>query len=334
MSQHHLKGLPVPLSVLAAMSLICVASQASAEQIYFSFDNDVIIGSDGDYSSGILLGWHATPEQDFSSASTAFQWQSALLFPQQSQQVHRGAKLYSRMWTPTEIAYDFPQPAERPYAGFLELESYTGVFSSSLAQKNWLSLGVVGPASGAEYMQSFVHKITSSTTPEGWDYQIENQLTLQVAYEVEALLFRQQAFENSQWDVSVFNHTMAGNFRSQSSLGLTVRWGDELSQTFGQLSSQAGHFGDFTSSANQYGSWMAYARMQAGYRFNDLTIEGDLPYESPLEINNQQAQASLGVIWAFPTWSVRWSFDFYSKEYQSDVDDWHGYGVISYSKVL
>ncbi len=306
----------------------------NADQLYFSFDNDIVTGADGDYSNGFVIGWHAKPEQNFSAAASVFQWQSALLFPQQTQQTHRGAQLYSRMWTPTEIAYDYPQAQERPYAGLLELESYTGVFSPSLAQKNWLSVGVMGPASGAEMLQSVVHKITSSTKPGGWDYQIENQLTFQLAYEVEALLTRQQAFENSQWDLSAFNHSMAGNFRSQSSVGLTLRWGDDLDQTFGQLSSQAGHLGNYTHSANSDGSWTAYARVQAGYRFNDLTIDGDLPYESALEIKHEQAQASLGVIWAFPTWSVSWSFDFYSKEYQSDVDDWHGYGVISYSKVL
>ncbi|WP_254843485.1 lipid A deacylase LpxR family protein [Shewanella sp. UCD-KL21] len=321
-------------TALVLLSASLTPISVTADQIYFSFDNDVIVGVDGDYSNGLLVGWLAAPERDFSSASTAFQWQSKLLFTQQTEQSHRGAKLYSRMWTPTEIAYDFPQPQERPYAGLVELESYTGIFSPTLAQKNWLTIGVIGPASGAEAMQTLVHKITSSTPPKGWDYQIENQLTLQLAYEVDALLTRQQAFENSQWDLSVFNHTMAGNFRSQTSAGLTLRWGDDLAQTFGQVSSQAGHWGNFSYSANPHGSWMAYLRMQAGYRFNDLTLDGDLPYESALEINHEQAQASLGVIWAFPTWSVRWSFDFYSKEYQSDVDDWHGYGVISYSKVL
>ena len=140
-------------------------------------------------------------------------------------------KLYHRMWTPTEIAYDYPQSNERPYAGLLEFESYTGAFSPSLAQKNWLTLGVIGPASFADEMQTFVHKITGSTSPKGWDYQIENQMTYQLAYEVDALLSRQQAFENSQWEISVYNHTMAGNLRSQSSLGLTLRWGDDLAET-------------------------------------------------------------------------------------------------------
>ncbi|WP_153912527.1 lipid A deacylase LpxR family protein [Shewanella sp. TC10] len=334
MSQKYLNAFSVPITTLTSVLLVSVPLKVSAEQIYFSFDNDVIIGADGDYSSGFVVGWQSSMEQDFSNAGSFFQLQSALMFPQQSEQSLHGAKMYSRMWTPTEIAYDYPQPNERPYAGLLELESFTGQFSSSLAQKNWLTLGVMGPASFAEELQTVVHKITGSTTPKGWDYQIENQVTFQLAYEVDALLNRWQAFDNSEWDISVFNHTMAGNFRSQSSVGLTLRWGDDLAETFGQLSSQAGHMGNYTSAANRYGSWQAYLRMQAGYRFNDLTIEGDLPYDSSLTIEHQQAQANLGVIWAFPTWSVSWSFNFYSKEYESDVDDWHGYGVISYTKVL
>ncbi|MCL1046553.1 lipid A deacylase LpxR family protein [Shewanella electrodiphila] len=334
MSQKYLNAFSVPISILTGALLVSAPSKSFADQLYFNFDNDVIIGADGDYSNGVVVGWLATPATDFSQAPALFKWQSVIAFPQESSQSQWGGQFYHRMWTPTEIAYDYPQPNERPYAGLLELESFTGQFSSSLAQKNWLSIGVMGPASFADELQTIVHKITGSTTPKGWDYQIENQVTFQFAYEVDALLNRWQAFDNSEWDISVFNHTMAGNFRSQSSVGLTLRWGDDLAETFGQLSSQAGHMGDYASYANRYGSWQAYFRMQAGYRFNDLTIEGDLPYDSPLNIENQQAQASLGVIWAFPTWSVSWSFNYYSKEYESDVDDWHGYGVISYTKVL
>ncbi|MGS0695313.1 lipid A deacylase LpxR family protein [Shewanella sp. 0m-4] len=327
-----------PLQACSALSLasvlVFIPHPSLADQWHFSFDNDVVIGQDGDYSNGFVFGWQALPQADFTQAPWPFSWQKSLRLSSHSHTAQWGAKVYQRMWTPTEIKFDYAQPNERPYAGILELESFTGSFSETLAQKNWFSIGVIGPASGAQTMQEFVHKITSSTPPKGWQYQVENQLTVQLAYEVDALAFRQKSTDDSQWELSGYSHNMLGNFRSEASLGLTLRWGDDLAKTFGQLSSHAGHFGQYSASARQHGSWTVYARAQAGYRFNDLTIDGSLPYDSYLQIKHQQARASTGVIWAFPTWSVSWSFDLYTKEYESDPDKWHGYGVLSYSFML
>lgn len=314
--------------------LICASFSSYADQWHFSFDNDVVIGQDGDYSNGFVFGWQALPQTDFTQAPWPFSWQQSLRFPSQSKTVQWGAKVYQRMWTPSEIEYDYAQPNDRPYAGLLELESYTGRYSDSLTQKNWFSIGIMGPASGAQTMQELVHKITPSTPPQGWQYQVENQLTVQLAYEVDALALRRNATDDSQWELSGYSHTMLGNFRSEANLGLTLRWGDDLAQSFGQLSSHAGHFGQFSATARKHGSWLVYARAQAGYRFNDLSIDGELPYDSYVQIKHQQAKASAGVIWAFPTWSVSWSFELYTPEYEPDPNSWHGYGVLSYGFVL
>lgn len=310
--------------------------QSLASQWHLSFDNDVVIGQDGDYSNGFTLGWQSLPQTNFDNAAWLFNWQSALTLPltASKDKTQWGVTGSQRMWTPLEIEHDYAQPYDRPYAGLLELESFTSQFSQTLAQKNWFSIGVVGPASGAQTMQELVHKITPSTTPKGWKYQIENQLTAQFSYEIDALIKRWGTQQNSQWEVSAHNYSAVGNFRSESYLGMTLRWGDDLASSFGQLSSHSGHLGQYSATANKHGNWIVFARAQAGYRFNDLTIEGDLPYESYVSINHLQAQASTGVIWAFPTWSVSWSFNVYSKEYQSDNNNWHGYGVLSYSHTL
>ncbi|PKG57245.1 DUF2219 domain-containing protein [Shewanella sp. Choline-02u-19] len=328
------------LAYKSLISIGCAAVLASAplsslaSQWHVGLDNDVVIGDDGDYSNGIAISWQATPQHDFSNASWPFNWQSLLLFPQQSNTSQWGANLYQRMWTPIEIKHDFEQPFDRPYAGLLELESFSGIYGDDFAQKNWFAVGVMGPASGAEATQELVHKLTSSTAPLGWQYQIETEMTFQFAYEADMLLLRQQAFEDSQWELSGHSYTQLGNFRTESNLGLTLRWGDDLNQSFGQISSHAGHYGQYSVSAREGGSWTVFARAQAGYRLNDLSIEGDLPYDSYIQMKHQQASASTGVIWAFPGWSVSWSFDLYSKEYESDPQDWHGYGVISYSWLM
>ncbi len=305
-----------------------------ADQWNVGIENDLLFGDDGDYSNGFVFGWQVDPQNNFDHASWPFNWQKSFAFSQSSQSSQWGAKLSQRMWTPKDIVVDVPQPFERPYAGLLELESFTASFSDTLAQKNWVAIGVMGPASGAQSVQEFVHKSTGSQAPEGWKYQVKNEVTLQLAYEVDTLLIRRPAFSESQWDLSAYSHSMLGNFRSETNLGVTLRWGDKLGDTFGQLSSQSGHFGNFSSSARAGGSWTVFARAQAGYRFNDLTIEGDLPYDSFTQVKHEQGEAAVGFVWAFPTWSLRWSFNIYSKEFESDTQRWHGFGVLSSSWIF
>ena len=316
-------------------AFICVSAiqsiPAQANLWHLGLDNDVVIGDDGDFSNGISIGWQTGSENDFYQALLPFKWQSKLLIPQQSDRKQWGVQIYQRMWTPTEIKYDYAQPNERPYAGLLELESFTANYGSQIAQKNWLAVGIMGPASGVQATQEFVHKLTSSTAPNGWQYQIKSQLTLQLAYEADYLITRNRAFTNSEWELSGHSYSQLGNFRSETTLGMSLRWGDDLAQSFGQLSSHQGHYGQYSATAREGGTWSVFSRAQVGYRFNDLTLDGDLPYDSYIQLNNQQAQASAGVIWAFPNWSLSWRFDFYSKEYQTDPQDWHAYGVLSYS---
>ncbi|WP_269970700.1 MULTISPECIES: lipid A deacylase LpxR family protein [unclassified Shewanella] len=249
-----------------------------------------------------------------------------------------GLKLSQQMWTPAEIELEAPQSTDRPYAGYLAIESHTVHYGNKWALKNWFSLGVIGPASGAQQVQEFVHKITGSSPPLGWQYQIENQVTLQLAYELDGLLLRRDAFNNAfvgqtQWELSGFSHTQAGNFRTETDLGLTLRWGNNLEDSFGRLSQHRGHMGNLTSTSNR-NTFILYSRAFVGYRFNDLSLAGSLPYESDLKLENKQAGFTTGIIWSQPTWSVGWSFNTYTKEHQADSAKWHGYGSLLFSWYL
>lgn len=305
---------------------------AHAGQWHLQLDNDIIFGDDGNYTNAIILGWESDAHTDFSFAPMPAQWLSALTFSQDDAQYAWGWKVVQQMWTPGEIKIEAPQPHDRPYAGYLAFEGHTATYSGTLAQKNWLSVGVVGPASGNEQVQSFVHKITGSSAPQGWQYQVENQVTVQAAYEVDTLFGRGAAFNTdllgeTQWDISGFSHTQVGNFRSETDLGVTLRWGTELANSFGRLSQHSGQLGNL-SSISKNSNIMLYSRAYMGYRFNDLTLDGTLPYDSAVEMENMQAGVNTGIIWSHPSWSVAWGFNTYTKEYASDTDKWHGYGSL------
>ncbi|WP_223292880.1 MULTISPECIES: lipid A deacylase LpxR family protein [Shewanella] len=329
MSKHLLR-----YSMLTS-SLVLSIPTAFAGQWHLQLDNDIIFGDDGNYTNAIILGWESETQSDLTFAPSPAQWLGMLNFSQSDAEYAWGWKISQQMWTPGLIEIEAPQPQDRPYAGYLAFEGHTAAYSATLAQKNWLSIGVVGPASGNEQVQSFVHKITDSSAPQGWQYQVKNQVTLQAAYEVDALLSRGSAFNShligdTQWDVSGFSHTQAGNFRSETALGLTLRWGNELANSFGRLSQHTGQYGNL-SATTKSSNFMVFSRAYVGYRFNDLTLDGSLPYDSLVEMEHKQAGLNTGIIWYHPSWSVAWTFNTYTKEYVSDADKWHGFGSLTVS---
>lgn len=323
----------LPRSWCLPFLLIASACNASANDVgqwYLQLDNDIIFGDDGDFTNGINLGYkHSLLSVDIKSP-TWFEWQKQLLLPQAQYEHTWAIGLSQRMWTPNEIEHSTPQPFDRPYAGTLMAEFHGALYTSDLAQKNWISLGIIGPESGNEALQNWVHKVTGSSPPKGWQYQIERQFIAQYAYEIESLLYRNESFATSEWELSGFSHNEVGHLRSEIQAGLSLRWGFDLAKSFGHLSN---HYGDagLLNTAGSMSQFILFSRVFIGYRFNDLTISGDLSYTSEIDIAHQQAGVSVGAIWDHPAWSVSWTFNGYSKEYTDDNSAWHGYGSLLFS---
>jgi len=315
-------------------------SQAQAGQLNILLENDGLFANDGNYTNGFSFGWESKAllsHQQYLPATIPlfFQLQHHLRLPINQSHTAWGMNISQRMWTPNKISSMEAQNNERPYAGFLQIESHLAEYSTKFSQKNWLSLGIIGPKSKAEQVQTKVHSFSDYTPPNGWQYQVQEQVTLQLAYEVDALLFRSSKlpgnlFNHNQWEASSYSHIALGNFNTEASLGLLFRWGTMLNKTFGRLSSHFGHIGNTTDviSSNNF---TAYSRLQLGYRFSDLTIEGRLPYESDITIEPKQAKATIGVNWTINNYAITWSLNSYTRSYHSDKKSWHSYASLTLS---
>jgi len=323
--------------------LISTMLSAQAGQLNVQFENDGIFANDGNYTNGFSLAWESKPElvkldSPPEHMPILFQWQYIIRLPLTQTESAWGMKMSQRIWTPNNIRIVTLQSLQRPYAGLFEIESHTAEYGPTFAQKNWLALGVTGVKSKAEYVQTKVHDIIGSTPPLGWEFQVEEQVTFQFSYEVDALLFRSKAYrstylDNNQWEVSSYSHLSLGNFNTEASAGLLVKWGTGLLNTFGRLSSHFGHTGN-TTQVNSKDNFSIYSRFQLGYRFSDLTIEGELPYVSHLDIKHQQAKAVLGMQWTIDNYAISWSLNSYTRAYKSDDKSWYSYGSLTLSCTL
>lgn len=97
-----------------------------------------------------------------------------------------GYVLGQQIYTPRAINLAAPNPADQPWAGYL----YGGVYwerqaafhgrnDAAVLDHFELNLGVVGPSSLAEEVQSEVHRIFNEQDPQGWANQLDDEFAYQ-----------------------------------------------------------------------------------------------------------------------------------------------------------
>jgi lipid A 3-O-deacylase len=123
-------------------------------------ENDVVWEKDNNYSQGI----------EFKMVSSAFE---------DNDPIFLSMGLRSRMYTPHDIAIVENQPGDRPWAGVTTVfRETTRKTEDGYLLEGW-ELGILGPESSAEWMQTTFHKIVGAHTPMGWSNQVPNEISAQ-----------------------------------------------------------------------------------------------------------------------------------------------------------
>ena len=137
-------------------------------------ENDLFFGgSDGHYTSGeaiILTERKAAPK-----------WSQFYL--QDSE--YRYFSLNHTMYTPRIIGSTKQYPDDRPWAAHMygnlgSIKSY-----ETHTEYRELSIGIIGPLAQGEPAQLFFHELTGTLPPEGWHFQLTNELVASAAWEKE-----------------------------------------------------------------------------------------------------------------------------------------------------
>ncbi|MFC0408455.1 lipid A deacylase LpxR family protein [Roseomonas elaeocarpi] len=149
-------------------------SPYSGGTLSFTDENDMWGGTDRYYTNGLKLDWTSAAGPGPAPVEwmgRQFDW---LLGPGE---FRWGLSLSQSIFTPEEIRRQVPDPTDRPYAGHL-----FGTFSMERSNERQrtvleLQLGVVGSASGGEFVQNRWHDVINKYHAEGWDYQLGDEVT-------------------------------------------------------------------------------------------------------------------------------------------------------------
>lgn len=185
------------------------------------------------------------------------------------------------MFTPDDIEDpDFP-PDDRPYAGWLNGSVTLFSIRASTLERFRLSPGIVGPSSLAEETQKEVHRLSGSNQPVGWDTQLPDEPTLQLAYDRQ---WRIEAHTSEAGVITEFGPgagVTVGNAITGVEAGGFLRVGRNLPVDFGpqRLRAMSGGSGFFEPTAG-FG-WFVFMGITARYTPHNIFLDGSLFQDTP-----------------------------------------------------
>lgn len=238
-----------------------------------SIENDLFYDRDQHYTNGFRAGWtthrDAVPHWLVEAAR-------ALPFFPATGDMRASFAFGQNMYTPDDITVVDPPSGERPYAGWLYVAAGLVADTGTRLDSVELSLGVVGPWSLAEETQKFVHSITGSDKPRGWDSQIKNEpaflLTWQRAWRA---YYTRDLFAGLQLDVTPHVGLALGNVFTYGSGGAMLRFGHGLPHDYGPPRIQPSLPGSGFFLPHDGFGWYVFAGVEGRAVAHDIFLDGN-----------------------------------------------------------
>lgn len=240
------------------------------------------------------------------------------------------------MVTPDDTKRSVPDPTDRPYVGILSVGLTLHVEQSNSYHGLRFLTGVVGPWSLAGETQCEVHRLVRSGQPQGWDYQLENEPILNLAYEYRHK-FR-LAGRHDVWIVETLPTAggWLGNILIQGQIGGLLRAGYNIPNDFGPtLLRGMGHLppprrSESPKSNSDWG-FSIYGGGFASLVLRDITLDGNTFKDSPsIDKNLFVPAAGVGMTIGNRHFLTSFNYVFWGKEFKGQ-EEYSKFGAITFS---
>ena len=148
-----------------------------SQELTLRTDNDVYTFRDSDkyYSNGLILAYRWVPTKKGFLTPTKRSDSAKLIL-----ELGIAHKFFTPKFLENEDVDDF----DRPYTGALSASYLINYFPSEHVKwKYGLNTTLVGPATGAGDFQIWYHELFGFPEPRGWDFQVPNELTINLSGE-------------------------------------------------------------------------------------------------------------------------------------------------------
>ncbi|MEH6452364.1 MAG: lipid A deacylase LpxR family protein [Psychromonas sp.] len=311
--------------------LIVLSPQSNAQQneidfFSFTFENDIIFsGEDGGYSNGFIGAWgyNNVPKLDKQVLPLwiAYLADKSYLTSMPNKQYALSYRIGQLIQTDTYVAESSLVEEDAPYAGLLAWEGHINAFDKDVSDQLGLTLGVVGPASGAEQTQKLFHALFGYSEPQGWEHQLQNELVFRLdVMRTWRLYDVPSPFMGAEFDILGGMLGGVGNLRSDIATGINFRWGKELENSFS--SATAMPIKKLNQLNNTPNGWYLFANISGAYVANDIFIDGNTFADShSVDLIHGQTTFSTGVVLNIANWGVVYNMLYATDEYETQTED-------------
>lgn len=325
----------MPLGVVIASCIFInslvvrnVSAEDSKGSLTLALENDLFgAGTDSHYTHGTEISYASDTYQPTWLLNVA----SLMPFYETSGDTRVVWSLGQQIYTPANIKIKAPQPNDRPYAGWL----YTsvGLVTDKRAASHYvdeleLVVGLVGPNSGAESVQKTVHKWTDSDQPQGWDNQLDTEVTADLQYQREWML----PLVDNTVDIVPRVALTLGTARRDVGAGFSLRFGSGLDADFGPPLIRPAATGMKYFKSKQPFYWYLFAGAHGHYVEHNIFLDGNTDHDSPsVRKNSWVGEVQAGLVLGWENWRTTLTEIVRTREFEKQVDpDEYGALAVSY----
>lgn len=289
----------------------------------FSYENDAFYRDDGGYTNGVVVSWGYYDVEALNEESMPT-WlanlNQYLYLPYLEDRNYAISYSFGQF---IQTAVDFEDEnlieEDAPYAGLLAWKVNVVAAGEDVSDDLSLTLGIVGPASGAEYVQKSIHALIGSKEPMGWDHQLSNE----VVFRVEAKrLWRSLVVPLGETEADIVTGVNAGvgNLLSDANVGISFRWGQQLQSSFS--SSSPFVVQKMNGLAPSPKGWYIFANLSGSYVLNDIFINGNTFEDShSVALTHWQAGVAIGAQLNISQWNFIYSMIYTTDQYETQTED-------------
>jgi hypothetical protein len=187
------------------------------------------------------------------------------------------------IFTPEDLLTDTPDPEDRPYAGWL----YGGVRmyreSLTVLDRVDLSLGIVGPSSGADAVQRWLHSmhVFGGIPPRGWASQLHDEPTVVLSGQRTWRVTLTQGFLDGELLPEA--NLSLGNVFTYAGVGASLRAGRNLRADWGAPRIQPALQGSDFVDRDAVGdfAWYIFAGIEGRAIARNIFLDGNTFKDSP-----------------------------------------------------